>query len=116
MSRRKPLPQSRVDASRQRGKIESSVLGAVGSYLFPSRTRQLSPPAPKILGTSVPGKIGQGRDQNDFERASARGRFCLGDILHEHACERPVLFGQATAASILDGASAAGAPAPRAGR
>ncbi len=33
-----------------------------GSYLFPSRTQQSSPPAPKILGTSVPGKIGQGRD------------------------------------------------------
>src|SRR2546425_5023743 len=61
-SRKQPLPQSRVDASRQRGKIESSVLGAVGSYLFPSRTQQSSPPAPKILGTSVPGKIGQGRD------------------------------------------------------
>src|SRR5438093_6554361 len=61
-SRKKPLRQSRVDALRQRGKIESSVLGAVGSYLFPSRTQQSSPPAPKILGTSVPGKIGQGRD------------------------------------------------------
>src|SRR2546427_12778658 len=42
--------------------METSVLGAVGSYLFPSRTQQSSPPAPKILGTSVPGKIGQGRD------------------------------------------------------
>src|SRR5256714_13464463 len=42
--------------------MEASVLGAVGSYLFPSRTQQSSPPAPKILGTSVPGKIGQGRD------------------------------------------------------
>src|SRR5207247_11429080 len=52
------------------GTIDASVLGAVGSHLFPSRTQQLSPPAPKILGTSVPGKIGQGRDQKRLRRAS----------------------------------------------
>src|SRR5207237_6915221 len=50
--------------------IDASVLGAVGSHLFPSRTQQLSPPAPKILGTSVPGKIGQGRDLKRLRRAS----------------------------------------------
>src|SRR3989442_8111575 len=48
--------------------LEASVLGAAGSHLFPSRTQQLSPPAPKILGTSVPGKIGQGRDQTTSTR------------------------------------------------
>src|SRR2546427_13182445 len=48
--------------------LEVSVLGAAGSHLFPSRTQQLSPPAPKILGTSVPGKIGQGRDQTTSTR------------------------------------------------
>ena len=52
------------------GTIDASVLGAVGSHLFPSRTQQLSPPAPKILGTSVPGKIGQGRDLKRLRRAS----------------------------------------------
>src|SRR5216683_2002290 len=56
--------------SRTVGTIDASVLGAVGSHLFPSRTQQLSPPAPKILGTSVPGKIGQGRDLKRLRRAS----------------------------------------------
>ena len=51
--------------------MNASVLGAVGSHPFPSRTRKLSPPAPKILGTSVPGKIGQGRD---LKRLRARKR------------------------------------------
>src|SRR5258708_27625539 len=63
------------------GTIDASVLGAVGSHLFPSRTQQLSPPAPKILGTSVPGKIGQGRDLKRLRRESVEvvllfRRFC----------------------------------------
>src|SRR5438067_2815838 len=58
--------------------MEASVLGAVGSYLFPSRTQQSSPPAPKILGTSVPGKIGQGRDLKTPTR-KRRGLLFSGD-------------------------------------
>src|SRR5258708_4609168 len=63
------------------GTIGASVLGAVGSHLFPSRTQQLSPPAPKILGTSVPGEIGQGRDLKRLRRESVEvvllfRRFC----------------------------------------
>src|SRR5947208_14086399 len=100
-SRKQPLPQSRVDASRRRGKIESSVLGAVGSYLFPSRTQQSSPPAPKILGTSVPGKIGQGRDLKtptrkrrgllffgSFRDASSGAAVCGRRASRALACER----------------------------
>src|SRR5438132_2350909 len=100
-SRKKPLPQSRVDAWPQRDKIESSVLGAVGSYLFPSRTQQSSPPAPKILGTSVPGKIGQGRDLKtptrkrrgllffwSFRNASCGATICGRRSSCALACER----------------------------
>src|SRR5678815_4777959 len=56
--------------------MDASVLPAVGSHPFPSRTRKLSPPAPKILGTSVPGKIGQGRDKKRL-RARKRKRSFL---------------------------------------
>src|SRR6266542_3477133 len=65
-----PVSVPPCPARARLGTIDASVLGAVGSHLFPSRTQQLSPPAPKILGTSVPGKIGQGRDLKRLRRAS----------------------------------------------
>ena len=34
---------------------------AEGSHPFPSRTRKLSPPAPMVLGTLVPGRVGRRR-------------------------------------------------------
>ena len=34
---------------------------AEGSHPFPSRTRKLSPPAPMVLGTRVPGRVGRRR-------------------------------------------------------
>ncbi len=38
-----------------------SVAIAEGSYPFPFRTRKSSPPAPMVLGTSVPGRVGRRR-------------------------------------------------------
>ena len=38
-----------------------SVAIAEGSHPFPSRTRKLSPPAPMVLGTGVPGRVGRCR-------------------------------------------------------
>ncbi len=35
---------------------------AEGSHPFPSRTRQLSPPALMVLGTQVPGRVGRRRN------------------------------------------------------
>ena len=35
---------------------------AVGKHPFPCRTRQLSPPAPMVLGGSLPGRVGRRRD------------------------------------------------------
>ena len=37
---------------------------AVGSHPFPFRTRKLSPPAPMVLGTWVPGRVGRCRITN----------------------------------------------------
>ena len=45
-------------------KIEQSVLIAVRVHPFPSRTRQLSSLAPKILGWRRPGKIGSADTKN----------------------------------------------------
>ena len=37
----------------------SLVTTAEGTHAYPSRTRPLRPPAPRILGTRVPGKVGR---------------------------------------------------------
>lgn len=71
----------------------SSVLGAVGSHLFPSRTQQLSPPAPKILRTSVLGKIGQGRDLKRLRRESVEVVF-LSPVVGRKG--RPIQWGMST--------------------
>jgi hypothetical protein len=34
------------------------VVGAEGAHPVPSRTRQLSPPAPMVLGAQAPGRVG----------------------------------------------------------
>ncbi len=36
----------------------------MGSHPFPFRTRKLSPPAPMVLGTWVPGRVGRCRITN----------------------------------------------------
>ena len=38
-----------------------SVAIALGSHLFPFRTQKLSPAAPMVLGTNVPGRVGRRR-------------------------------------------------------
>ena len=38
-----------------------SVAMAVGSHPFPFRTRKLSPPAPMVLGSRLPGRVGRRR-------------------------------------------------------
>src|SRR5436309_4516689 len=38
------------------------VATAVGKHPFPFRTRQLSPPAPMVLGGRPPGRVGRRRD------------------------------------------------------
>ena len=38
------------------------VVMAVGKHPFPYRTRQLSPPAPMVLGGEPPGRVGRRRD------------------------------------------------------
>ena len=35
---------------------------AAGQHPFPFRTRQLSPPAPMVLGERLPGRVGRRRD------------------------------------------------------
>ena len=47
---------------------------AAGKHPFPFRTRQLSPPAPMVLGGRPPGRVGRRRDfSREPPRASARG-------------------------------------------
>ena len=41
------------------------VVGAEGTHPVPSRTRQLSPPAPMVLGAQAPGRVGH-RQENLF--------------------------------------------------
>jgi hypothetical protein len=42
-----------------------------GVHPFPSRTRQLSPPEPMVLGAKAPGRVG--RRQNNFKDTSVYG-------------------------------------------
>lgn len=42
-----------------------------GIHPFPSRTRQLSPPEPMVLGAKAPGRVG--RRQNNFKDTSIYG-------------------------------------------
>ena len=46
---------------------------AAGSHPFPSRTRQLSPPAPMVLGGRPPGRVGRRRISNDEDPRSGGG-------------------------------------------
>ena len=47
---------------------------AAESHPFPSRTRQLSPPAPMVLGARAPGRVGRRRFLQS-ERAPETGLF-----------------------------------------
>ena len=47
---------------------------AAGSHPFPFRTRQLSPPAPMVLGGRPPGRVGRRRDSSKKRGAHASGR------------------------------------------
>ena len=50
---------------------------AAGSHPFPSRTRQLSPPAPMIVGPQGPSKVGRCQIIDSEEPvANAAGSFC----------------------------------------
>jgi hypothetical protein len=46
---------------RMRLKKETSVTIATGKHLFPSRTQQLSPSAPMVLGWQRSGRVGHRR-------------------------------------------------------
>ena len=54
------------------------VIGAEGVHPVPSRTRQLSPPAPMVLGAQAPGRVGH-RQENLFliPTETGCGGFCL---------------------------------------
>ncbi len=52
---------------------ESLVAIAEGKHAYPSRTRPLSPPAPRILGAGAPGKVGRCQAR-EMKRASGAGR------------------------------------------
>jgi hypothetical protein len=46
-----------------------------GVHPFPSRTRQLSPPEPMVLGAQAPGRVG--RRQNNFIASWSNQEACL---------------------------------------
>ena len=51
---------------------------AAGKHPFPFRTRQLSPPAPMVLGGRPPGRVGRRRDSSEQRvRATWRGPFVV---------------------------------------
>jgi hypothetical protein len=61
---------------RARRSARFPVAMAAGKHPFPFRTRQLSPPAPMVLGGRPPGRVGRRRDfSRNPLRASARGGF-----------------------------------------
>ena len=62
---------------RRQGAQRLSVAKAVGSHPFPFRTRQLSPPAPMVLGRRRPGRVGRRRISHFGRglRASSEVRF-----------------------------------------
>src|SRR5919202_4101901 len=49
------------EGPRGRGLEQFPVAIARGKHLFPFRTEQLSPAAPMVLGTHVPGRVGRRR-------------------------------------------------------
>ncbi len=86
-------------------RIKFLALIAAGSHPFPSRTRQLSPPAPMIVGPQGPSKVG--RRQINSKRKSprfSRGLFCIA------ANDPRMTFVAAIVASMLF--AAAPKPAP----
>jgi hypothetical protein len=53
---------------------------AVGSHPFPSRTRQLSPPAPMVVGPQGPSRVGRRqniRHEQPADRQRSRGLFAF---------------------------------------
>src|SRR5712691_12945005 len=52
---------------------------AAGKHPFPYRTRQLSPPAPMVLGGEPPGRVGRRRDITENARFGGRSR-ALGGV------------------------------------
>src|SRR5579872_4299733 len=57
---------------------------AAGKHPFPFRTRQLSPPAPMVLGGRPPGRVGRRRDFALTRPTADRGgpRCIFGDPTH----------------------------------
>jgi hypothetical protein len=49
---------------------------AAGIHPFPSRTRQLSPPAPMVLGGRLPGRVGRRRNTSRNPQHVVLGVFC----------------------------------------
>jgi hypothetical protein len=71
-----PSDDSAASSGRQLKMIPVTL--AERSHPFPSRTRKLSSPAPKILGGQLPGKIGRRRDFHDSAAIPTRGDARIG--------------------------------------
>ena len=64
--------------------VTVSVAIALGSHLFPFRTQKLSPVAPMVLGTSVPGRVGRRRFRTEIEPPNWAALFSFhGDVWSE---------------------------------
>src|SRR5947199_6309519 len=63
---------------------------AVGKHPFPYRTRQLSPPAPMVLGGEPPGRVGRRRDSPAKAPAPA-GAFARPEAVAHTGSIRPGL-------------------------
>src|SRR5690606_6875126 len=75
-----------------------SVAIAEGSHPFPSRTRKLSPPAPMVLGTRVPGRVGRRRARTDEGPLGDQGSFV---VFRPFAASPPTPIGSSDHASPL---------------
>ena len=64
-------PCSRSLSSSRRAHI-FAVATAVGTHPYPSRTRKLSPPAPMVLGSRGPGRVGRRRNNSQKSPATLR--------------------------------------------
>ena len=58
---RRAAPSGAVGPGAPPGLDKFPVAIAWGKHLFPFRTEQLSPSAPMVLGTRVPGRVGRRR-------------------------------------------------------
>ena len=82
--------------------VTKSVLIAVRVHPFPSRTRQLSSLAPKILGWRRPGKIGSAdTKRSGLDRTRSLLYSSLAQLVEHAAVNRRVVGSSPTGGAIL---------------